>query len=80
MEIGFAMCGSFCTFDQVFPVMEELAQKYHVTPIFSFASASVDSRFGIAAGLKYRLHGHRHTFSEQHVDLTDAGHLLIGIM
>ena len=48
MEIGFAMCGSFCTFDQVFPVMEELAQKYHVTPIFSFASASVDSRFGIA--------------------------------
>ena len=49
MEIGFAMCGSFCTFDQVFPVMEELAQKYHVTPIFSFASASVDSRFGIAA-------------------------------
>ena len=49
MEIGFAMCGSFCTFDQVFPVMEELAQKYHVTPIFSFASASVDSRFGTAA-------------------------------
>ena len=49
MEIGFAMCGSFCTFDQVFPVMEELAQKHHVTPIFSFTSASVDSRFGTAA-------------------------------
>ena len=49
MEIGFAMCGSFCTFAQVFPVMEELAQTNHVIPIFSFASASIDSRFGTAA-------------------------------
>ena len=24
MNIGFAMCGSFCTFSQVFPVMELL--------------------------------------------------------
>ena len=48
MNIGFAMCGSFCTFSQVFPVMEELAKSYNVTPIFSFASASVDSRFGSA--------------------------------
>ena len=49
MEIGFAMCGSFCTFAQVFPVMEELAAKHQVIPIFSFASASIDSRFGSAA-------------------------------
>ena len=49
MEIGFAMCGSFCTFAQVFPVMEELAKTHHVTPIFSFASASIDSRFGSAS-------------------------------
>lgn len=49
MEIGFAMCGSFCTFAQVFPVMEELAVKYPVTPIFSFSSAAIDSRFGDAA-------------------------------
>ena len=26
MEIGFAMCGSFCTYNQVFPVMEQLAK------------------------------------------------------
>lgn len=49
MEIGFALCGSFCTFSQVFPVMETLAQDHHVIPIFSFASASIDSRFGTAS-------------------------------
>ena len=48
MEIGFAMCGSFCTFSQVFPIMEEVAKQHHVIPIFSFASASIDSRFGTA--------------------------------
>lgn len=48
MNIGFAMCGSFCTFSEVFPVMEELAKIHHVIPIFSFASASTDSRFGTA--------------------------------
>lgn len=49
MEIGFAMCGSFCTYHQVFPVMEELAREHHVIPIYSFVSASTDSRFGTAA-------------------------------
>lgn len=48
MEIGFAMCGSFCTFEKVFPVMEHLAAHHHVIPIFSFASATVDTRFGSA--------------------------------
>lgn len=48
MEIGFAMCGSFCTYSKVFPVMEELAKAYHVIPIFSEASGCVDSRFGTA--------------------------------
>lgn len=46
MVIGFAMCGSFCTYSQVFPVMEELSREYQLIPIFSFASASIDSRFG----------------------------------
>ena len=48
MTIGFALCGSFCTYDQVFPVMEELAKAHQIIPIFSFASASIDSRFGSA--------------------------------
>lgn len=27
MTIGFAMCGSFCTFHQIFPIVEKLAQR-----------------------------------------------------
>ena len=49
MNIGFAVCGSFCTFSKVFPVMETLAADHTVVPIFSFASATIDSRFGTAA-------------------------------
>ena len=48
MTIGFAMCGSFCTYSQVFPVMKALAEKYTVIPIFSQAACSIDSRFGAA--------------------------------
>ena len=48
MTIGFAMCGSFCTFHQVFPVMGELAKKYRLIPIFSPAAYNTDSRFGTA--------------------------------
>ena len=49
MTIGFAMCGSFCTYSQVFPVMELLSRDYRIVPIFSEASYTVDSRFGTAA-------------------------------
>lgn len=48
MNIGFAMCGSFCTFQKVFPVMEQLAKSHNVIPIFSHSSYTVDSRFGAA--------------------------------
>ena len=48
MNLGFAMCGSFCTFSKVFPVMEALAQKHNVIPIFSPAAYTTDSRFGTA--------------------------------
>ena len=48
MTVGFAMCGSFCTFSQVFPMMEELAKAHTVVPIFSPASYVTDSRFGTA--------------------------------
>lgn len=49
MTIGFAMCGSFCTFAEVFPIIELLARDYTVIPIFSTAAATIDSRFGTAA-------------------------------
>lgn len=46
MNIGFAMCGSFCTYAQVFPVMEAVAKQHTVIPIFSEISYTTDSRFG----------------------------------
>ena len=49
MNIGFAMCGSFCTFAHVFPVMELLTRDYTLTPVFSEAAYTVSSRFGTAA-------------------------------
>ena len=49
MNIGFALCGSFCTLDKVFPVMEDLAKSHTVIPIFSNVVCTIDSRFGTAA-------------------------------
>lgn len=49
MNIGFALCGSFCTFDKAFPAMEALAKTHEVTPIFSAAAYETDTRFGLAA-------------------------------
>ena len=48
MNIGFALCGSFCTYAQVFPIMEQLSKTYDITPIFSPVSYSTDTRFGTA--------------------------------
>lgn len=49
MNIGFALCGSFCTYSQVFPILELLARDYTVTPILSAAAWSTDTRFGKAS-------------------------------
>ena len=49
MNVGFALCGSFCTFSKVFPILELLCRDYQVTPIFSEAAYSTDTRFGQAA-------------------------------
>jgi dipicolinate synthase subunit B len=48
MNIGFAMCGSFCTFARIFPVLEALASQHTVTPIFSQTVCNTNSRFGTA--------------------------------
>jgi len=48
MTVGFALCGSFCTYKEIFPVMEALAKNHTVIPIFSQAASTFDSRFGTA--------------------------------
>ncbi len=50
MNIGFAMCGSFCTFSQVIKQMQILKDiGYNIIPIMSFVSYETDTRFGKAA-------------------------------
>ena len=46
MTVGFAMCGSFCTFSNLFPVMRRLSEEYDLIPIFSQAVNTISSRFG----------------------------------
>jgi dipicolinate synthase subunit B len=48
MKIGFALCGSFCTYSAVFPVMTALSKDHTLIPILSFHAAGIDSRFGAA--------------------------------
>lgn len=48
MNIGFAICGSFCTFSKVFPIMKILQEQHSITPIFSEAAYATDTRFGTA--------------------------------
>ena len=53
MNIGFAMCGSFCTFSKTFPIMKLLSQEHTLTPIFSDVTYNTDTRFGTA--LEHRI-------------------------
>lgn len=54
--IGFAMTGSFCTFDAVLTQMEELVKRdYDVLPILSDHAAQLDTRFMTAKHLHERL-------------------------
>ena len=48
MNIGFAMCGSFCTYAQIWPVMESLSKEHTLIPIFSHSAYTISSRFGTA--------------------------------
>lgn len=49
IRVGFAFCGSFCTFRQAMTALEQVHARYgDVTPIVSEASAATDSRFGPA--------------------------------
>ncbi|MCL2055962.1 MAG: dipicolinate synthase subunit B [Oscillospiraceae bacterium] len=50
IKVGVALCGSFCTFDDVMPAIRALAGAgYDVTPVMSEYSYATDTRFGKAA-------------------------------
>ncbi len=46
MKIGFALCGSFCTFEKAFEVMSDLKKDYDILPIMSENAYNTDTRFG----------------------------------
>ncbi len=48
-KLGLAVCGSFCTFDELLPQVRRLAADFEITPILSQAAYETDTRFGLAA-------------------------------
>ena len=57
LRVGFAVCGSFCTFAKAFAALEELvASGCEVTPIMSQTAYSLDTRFGTAQQHAARLY------------------------
>ena len=56
MTIGFAMCGSFCTFERALAALELLHESYpDIIPIMSTVSFETDSRFGPSKQFQSRL-------------------------
>lgn len=54
IKMGLAVCGSYCTFDKIFPVAQALAQEFELTGIMSENAAATDTRFGCAENMKKR--------------------------
>ena len=56
ITLGFAMCGSFCTFDAVLTQLEAMHSEFpDIVPIMSTVSYETDTRFGTAADFRARL-------------------------
>ena len=56
LHIGFALCGSFCTFSKVFPAMEAVRDRFgDVTAIASENVSALDTRFGTAREFRARM-------------------------
>lgn len=54
-KLGFALCGSFCTFEKILREMEKLSEHYDITPVLSGFAASADTRFGKAEDFLRRI-------------------------
>lgn len=48
-RLGLALCGSYCTYEQVFRAAEALRERYDLVPLMSETAAATDTRFGTAA-------------------------------
>ncbi|MEG2676969.1 MAG: dipicolinate synthase subunit B [Oscillospiraceae bacterium] len=56
LTVGFALCGSFCTFEKAIAAMVGLASSgIKILPIMSFTAARTDTRFGTALDFRERI-------------------------
>ncbi|MEG1269555.1 MAG: flavoprotein, partial [Oscillospiraceae bacterium] len=56
LTVGFALCGSFCTFEKAIAAMVGLASSgIKILPIMSFTAARTDTRFGTARDFRERI-------------------------
>lgn len=56
IKLGFAMCGSFCTFQPVLRMMKKCKDLgYDLVPIMSQNASSIDTRFGKAADFVWQV-------------------------
>ena len=55
MNLGFVMCGSFCTFNKALKEMEKLSLIYNIIPIMSETAYFTDTRFGKAEDIRKRV-------------------------
>lgn len=56
LSIGFALTGSFCTFERALAQMEELVRRgYDVLPVLSFHAGGLDTRFMAAHEVRERV-------------------------
>lgn len=54
--VGFALCGSFCTFGEVIPQIEKLKKlNYDIVPIMSEIAYYTDTRFGKAEDFRNKI-------------------------
>jgi len=56
ISIGFALTGSYCTFEKALNQMEEMVRRgYEVLPVLSFHAAGIDTRFMAAHEVRERV-------------------------
>lgn len=53
--LGFALCGSFCTFHRILPVLKAMEEQYRLIPILSPVAYETDTRFGKAADFRAQI-------------------------
>lgn len=51
----FAMCGSFCTFENAINEMKRLRERHEILPVMSETAYGTDTRFGTAESFRWRI-------------------------